>query len=548
VAGQPGFARRAGFFSEGALNVVQTLKALLVVCFFGGVAFYFIKPIALLYIDEADYNRRRNVWFALTLTGFLSPSFWIFALVAALLLVPAGRKDSHPLGLYMLMLHVIPPISVNIPIVGINRLFSLDLFRILSLVVLLPLVWRVKGARKTLWARNSLVMDVLVLGYGLLLTSMYISPDTPDAASLHDSPTNVIRRGLLFLIDDFLVYYTFSRACTSKRAIVDAMASFCVATTIMALVAVFESQKHWLLYQLVGNTWRGELENQFLMRNGMVRAAVSAGHSLALGYLFAIALGFWLYLRIRLPSALKRFAGLMVFASGLLAAYSRGPWAGSILIYFGYVALGSRPTLRLVKAMLASAALIVALLLSPVGARIMDVIPALGGKVDSYNVVYRHRLAQRSLDLIRTNPVWGNSDAYVRLHDLRQGEGIIDFVNSYAEVAVFYGMVGLFFFLSFMLFGLVRSWLIARALRPIDPDLASMGIVIVACITGSFLMLYTSSFVMAYEKLYFVLAGLASAYVRLGLVRLSSETRAKKSSFWLIDGNTSRPNNVWEPQ
>jgi len=548
VAAQSRFPRRARIFPRGALTVVQLLKTLLVVCFFGGVAFYFVKPVALMYIDEADYDRRRNVWFALTITGFLSPSFWIFAAVAAVVLVPAGRKDSNPLGLYMLLLHVIPPISVNIPIVGINRLFSLDMFRILSLVVLVPLVWRLKSGKQTIWVRNSLVMDVLVLGYGLLLTWMYISPDTPDAATLHDSPTNVIRRGLLFLIDDFLVYYAFSRACNSKRVICDVMASFCVATTIMALVGVFESQKHWLLYQLVGDSWGGDLENQFLMRNGMVRAAVSAGHSLALGYLFAIALGFWLYLRIRLPSPLKRFAGLMVFASGLLAAYSRGPWAGAVLIYFGYVALGSRPTMRLFKAVAGSAVLIAALLMSPVGARIIDVIPALGGKVGTYNVQYRHRLAERSLDLIRENPIWGNSDAYIRLHDLRQGEGIIDFVNSYAEVAVFYGVVGLFFFLSFMLFGLVRSWWIARALRPIDPDLAAMGIAIVACITGSFLMLYTSSFVMAYEKLYFVLAGLASAFVRLGLVRLSSEKRAKQVSYWLIDRSARSSHNAWEPQ
>jgi O-antigen ligase len=168
--------------------------------------------------------------------------------------------------------------------------------------------------------------------------------------------------------------------------------------------------------------------------------------------------------------------------------------------------------------------------------------------VDSFNVRYRHLLAERSLDLIRENPVWGNSDAYVKLHDLRQGEGIIDFVNTYAEVAVFYGIVGLSLILSFMLWGLVRSWWVSRALRRIDPDLAAMGAAIVACILGNFLMLYTSSFVLAYEKLYFVLAGLASAYVRVGMVRLSSEKRSRKRAFWLIDPSAPPPTNVWEPR
>lgn len=527
--------------------MVQILKTLLVVLFISAAGFHFAKPIAIQYIDEKDFTRRRNVWFALTITAFLSPSFWLFAAVAVALLLPAGRKDSNPIGLYMLLLHVIPPIAVNIPIVGVNRLFSLDMYRILSLFVLLPLVWRLKSAKKTIWVRNSTLMDVLVLCFGLLLTSMYISPDTPDAASLHDSPTNVVRRGLLFLIDDFLVYYAFSRACTSKRAIVDAMASYCVAVGVMALLASFESQKHWLLYEFVGQSWGGDGENQFLMRNGMVRAAVSAGHSLSLGYLFAIALGFWLYLRLRLASMLQRLGGLIVFAAGLLAAYSRGPWAGGILIFFSYIGLGSRPTLRLLKALAASAVFAALLLLSPVGARIIDVVPALGGKVDGFNVQYRHRLAERSLDLIRENPFFGSSDAYVKLHDLRQGEGIIDFVNTYAQVTVFYGLVGLFFFLSFMLWGLIRSYWMARLLRQLDPDLAAIGVAVVACIVGSLLMLYTSSFVMAYEKLYFVLAGFASAYVRIALARLSKEARAAKRAFWLIDPDApAPPSNVWE--
>jgi hypothetical protein len=527
--------------------LVQILKTLLVVCFFAGVVFHFAKPLALQYIDAADYDRRRNVWFALTITGFVSPSFWIFALVAAVVLLPAGRKDSNPVGLYLLLLNVIPPIAVNIPIVGINRLFSLDLYRILSLCVLLPVLWRLKAEKNPISVRNSRVMDLLVLGFGLLLTAMYISPDTPDAATLHDSVTNVIRRGLLFLLDDFIVYYVFSRSCSNKKAFVDAMASFCLSACIMATLAVFESQRHWLLYEFVGQNWGGDLEKVFLMRNGMVRAVVAAGHSLSLGYLFALALGFWLYLRTQLPSRLKRFGGLLLFAAGLLAAYSRGPWAGAILIYFGYIGLGSRPTLRFFKALAASAVFVVALLISPVGARIMDVVPALGGQVDSYNMIYRHRLAERSLDLIRENPWFGNSDAYVRLHDLRQGQGIIDFVNSYAQVTVFYGIVGLCFFLSFLLVGLIRSYWMTRALRPIDPDLAALGTALVACIIGSFLMLYTSSFVLSYEKFYFVLTGLASAYVRVGMVRLSSEKRSRKRSFWLIDRNSPHPAHVWEP-
>ena len=36
------------------------------------------------------------------------------------------------------------------------------------------------------------------------------------------------------------------------------------------------------------------------------------------------------------------------------------------------------------------------------------------------------------------------------MEDLRQGEGIIDLVNTYLGVALSYGVIGLFFFLSFI--------------------------------------------------------------------------------------------------
>jgi hypothetical protein len=493
----------------------NNVKAMIVVLAIAATIFWLAKPIAILFSSERDFLRRRNVWLALTVAAFLSPSFWLFALVAVPLLIWAGRKDTNVVALYMLLLHVISPISVEIPVVAINRLFSLDMYRLLSFCVLLPAAWNFRRSQKTRDARRLTTMDVLLLAFGAMHIILFVRPDIPDAAYLHDSVTNVLRRALLFFVDIYLLYYVVSRSCSSRRAIVEVLATFCLACTVMASVALFETLRHWLLYDEIGRGWGGELIGQYLDRGGVVRATVSSGHSLALGYLLAIATGFWLYLRTQVKSVWTRVGVMVLLWLGLLAAYSRGPWVGAVSIYFAYITFGPRAMPRLMRALVISALLAGVILASPLGDRVAKVIPFLGGTEDAYNVSYRQRLAQRSIEMILENPWFGNQDAYTKLNDMRQGVGVIDFVNAYADVAVFYGLIGLFFFVGFILAGLSKSYRAAKVLRKSDPDLASLGVALVACILGTLLMISTSSFLFGYEKLFYVLAGLAAAYANL---------------------------------
>src|SRR5690348_1060469 len=106
--------------------MLQSIKDLIVVLAFALVVFRLAKPIAAHFTSEADYLRRRNVWLALTVVAFLSPSFWLFVAVAIPVLIWARRRDSNPVALYLLLLHVIPPMAIPIPTIGITELFDLD--------------------------------------------------------------------------------------------------------------------------------------------------------------------------------------------------------------------------------------------------------------------------------------------------------------------------------------------------------------------------------------------------------------------------------------
>src|SRR5208283_4077012 len=102
--------------------MLYSIKALIVVLAIAATVFHLAKPIALRFISGEDFSRRRLVWFVLTAVFFVSPNFWLYTLVAVPMLLWANRNDSNPIALYLLMLHVIPPVSVDIPVLGNNGL------------------------------------------------------------------------------------------------------------------------------------------------------------------------------------------------------------------------------------------------------------------------------------------------------------------------------------------------------------------------------------------------------------------------------------------
>jgi O-antigen ligase len=338
----------------------------------------------------------------------------------------------------------------------------------------------------------------------------------PNHTILPDSPTNLLRRAFLYFIDVYVLYYVVSRTCVTRAAISEALAAFCLSSALLAPVAVFETLRGWLLYVDIAVRWTGDAGFGFYtLRGTTLRAMASTGGSLVLGYVLAIALGFWLYVGSRAASARTRIAVACLYVLGLLAAFSRGPWLGALAIYLAFVALGPRAVPRLFKAAAVMAIAMGALLASPLGERIESVLPFMGGSVDSSTIQYRQRLAARSWELFEQSPWFGDQLAYQKMQDLRQGMGIIDLVNTYASIALFYGGVGLFLFVAFILVALARAYRAARRAMRSDPDLSLLGVNLVACIIGTLVMIAACSLIDQYAIMFYVLGGLAVSYSRL---------------------------------
>jgi hypothetical protein len=499
------------------------LREIISILFLSAITFAVVRPIASRMIATEDFARRRNVWFALTVLAFVSPSFWLFTLFAAPILVIAGRRDPNPTALYLLLLQVIPPFSVAAPMIGMSRLVSVDIYLLLALLVMTPAALRIRRNRASSQYFGPKWMDYLLVSYGILTAFYYIHVESAVGAVYEATVISSLRRIVVYMVAICIPYYVISRSCNTRRLIVDALASFVTSCAIMSVIALFESARHWLLYADLGSNWGidGKLTS-YLLRGHDLRAMASSGHSLALGTMLAIGFGFWLFLQRYLDSRLQKLAGLVVLCLGLIAAYSRGPWVGAVCIYFVFAALSPRGAVRVVKAAFVALLGATALYFTPIGEKVASVLPIFGGKIDAIDIDYRQRLFNRTWEIVRESPLFGDQSAMLRMQDLRQGQGIIDFVNAYASVLLGSGFVGLFLFLSFIVIALQKALSCSRAIRTSDAELSSLGICLASCTIGMLVMLESGGFDTGPMYIFYVLAGLSASYASLVISQLNA--------------------------
>lgn len=482
--------------------MIPQLKALAVVLALATVMFVLAKPVCLKFTAPEDFARRRLVWYVLTITAFLSPSFWLYCFVAAPLLGWAAKKDSTPVALFLLFIFVIPTVALEIPIVGIKRLFDLNNWRILCLVVLLPaVITRLQSSESGRTARLS-SMDVLLLLYGVLQLVLFMP---------YESLTNTARRGFLFLLDTYLVFFACSRLLTNKRNLSDAMGALCLSAAIMAPMAAFESLRSWLLYLDIADRWGDPNEFGWLMRGDSLRSMVSTGHSITLGYVMAMALGCWMYLKTLQPAKWSNRGVVVLLSAGLIFSYARGAWLSAVLVCVIFIVLGSHSMAKFAKQVALLAALAAAFLATPVGSSLADSLPFIGSQ-NQGTVEYRQQVAETSWALIQQHPLLGNPFVLLQMEDLRQGQGIIDIVNAYAQVALFYGLIGLSLYAGVSLISLLRSYSVLRRSRANqDTQMVALGAALIGCSLSNLFFMATAG----QSWLQWVLAGLLASYAGL---------------------------------
>jgi len=483
----------------------EHIRALIVILFLAAIVFAFSSRPASTFIPRSDFVRKRNLWFALTLTAFLSHSIWIYFLIAGAMLAFSRSRESNSVALFFLLLFVMPASGAQVPGMGlVNYLFILSHQRLLALLILLPALLMLTGRKESLPFGRTLP-DKILTAYLALIIVLYLRETTI---------TDTLRQGFYQFTDVFLPYYVISRSLKNMQAFRGALLGFVIAAMILALIGVFESLKHWLLYSSLEQVL--DIQSRFSgygVRAGLQRASASVG-TIPLGYVITVAIGFFLCLQRSIRSKFSRRAGSMLLIVGLLASLSRGPWVGAAFLFLVFILTGRRPGHSVIKYGIAGLVILMLLINLPGAGKIVALLPYFGTSAQG-TLTYRERLLENSLIVINRNPLLGSVD-YLNtpeMEAMRQGQGIIDIVNTYLAVALEYGYVGLILFIGFFL---AICWGIYRRIRRL-PDKNSeeclLGRALLAALSGILLTIFTVSSISIIPIVYWSVAGLGAAYI-----------------------------------
>jgi O-Antigen ligase len=497
------------FAGSGQDAVKEHLSALVYILVIAGACFLVMaKPLTARLMAPADFARRRNLWIAVTVATFLAHNFWLAMLASALIVGFGARREQNPAALYCALLFAVPQFDTQISGFGvINYLFEINHPRMLALVLLLPAALRLAGQARAANPRLN-VPDALFSVYFI-----YVFVATATA----DSVTGLMRYTVYVLLDHALLYYVITRSVVDRRRLLDLMAAFIMGVAVVGVIGGFENVRNWLVYESLRLPLGVPLQDigTYLLREtedgGYLRAYATMGHAIALGFTSMVAITWLLALapsfsprapgmsatqrptHSRAPKLLGMLVMLMPLI-GLLAAVSRGPWLGCAIVMVLGLSFGPGAKQRLLWMLAALPLIIAALLILPQGQKFIDLLPFVG-TVDPGSVSYRTQLLDRAMIVFWQSPIFGSLH-YLQnpaLESMRQGQGIIDIVNSYVGVALAFGGIGLVLFVAPSAYALWTSWTTSRHLALQDPDAESAGRALAASMLGILLVIGAAS-------------------------------------------------------
>lgn len=433
----------------------------------------------------------------------LSPAVLTFLLAAIFLLIVANRLSITQRICFFL--GCLPAVSQQanylVPAVGIDYLLLLQYPLLLSLAVLAPIIPQlIGGAGRDRLASHSLLLWVLFF---------YLGVDF--ATDVRDSS---LTNGIRHLFIDFFIYVLPIFAIVSFTPSLVVFQRYFSALIIGLLLACGLAIMHQLIGWKFSSAVIADLDlsksfhNVYDYRGGLIR---SGGTIMPIPFGILCSISFvWLLSLANYRWLSWRAAAMWILLLGVAISGSR---AAFLVIP---VALSSIWILNRIKPTM-TGILFLFLGLMFAGYTLGEVVIALD-PLGTFS--YRAEMLRSSIPVFASNPIFGApSEVYlVPLEHMRQGQGIIDIVNSYIQIGLKSGLLGLMSFIGVWLLtfrSIAKGYFLAAS----SPSLRSMLVLQAALLCVLVASLFSVSLVDYLPQYYWVFIGLS-----LGLANVANSS------------------------
>lgn len=488
------------------------LKAYIAVFVISAVALVFFRTGFTPLLGQKRATLWSAAWLIMTSMAFLLTNYWLFIIASAVVVFALSLGEPRRPAIYLLLLCIAPTLSEAIPgFAGINKFIEVNPQLVVLLVALAPIMLSRANMKKL-----NKVGGKADLFFLLFLTLQIL------LAVRAPTFTHMLRTAIQEFLMIAPVYYVLSRYPKSFDDIRILSAAIVFPIIVLAATSIPEFMRNWHFYYTVSTNWFGPMPFGYVLREGHLRASASVFNPIVWGYVAMCGIGLGLAVLNDKMGKLYRYAGFALLGAGLIVSLSRGPWIGAIAVIAVYVLLSPRMVARSMQAGVAGVLAIAVSMMTPFGQDVIGLLPFIGDS-SSKTITYRQQLLENAWQVILDKPFFGSADflSHSALQSLRQGQGIIDIVNTYLQVGLKSGLIGLGLFACFFLCVLGSLFNASRIAKKKNPAIANYCRAYLATLVGVLLTIFTTSSEGQIPHLYWSLGALGIA-----LSRIASDTRS----------------------
>jgi hypothetical protein len=318
-----------------------------------------------------------------------------------------------------------------------------------------------------------------------------------------------------------ITYYTFvyaipifivtrsARNAAELRTLLTAVAGMGV---IFACVVLFESRSSWPLYSPIHAHFDFAVRVVVKWRGGLIRAYGPMGEATQMGCVLVISFAAALAARRSFISNTAYIAVVSIIALGSLAPQSRGGMIGLAVVFvvssFYRRGISGMGQVGAAGALLGGA-YAGATLFGSMGSQISTSL------TEAASGDYRSNLLRRGMEEFWKSPIFGDNynNVTARMQDMVQGEGFVDFVNTYLYFALFAGAIGLVLFCASFILPITRLFQIRRQLPPESDAREVAGFCLALLMSAAVMLAFTAY--MQRPSIYFLIAASLAMMIRV---------------------------------